>query len=48
MMFPPIVSTSLLLFAAWLSVYKPWGPTPYGRRFLRVPDARPTGEAVTR
>jgi hypothetical protein len=37
MIFPPIVSTSLLLFAAWLSVYKPWGPTPYGRRFLRVP-----------
>ena len=30
----------LLLFAAWLSVYKPWGPTRYGRRFLRVPAAR--------
>ena len=36
MIFPPIVSTSMLLFASWLSVYKPWGPTPRGRRFLRV------------
>jgi hypothetical protein len=44
MIFPPIVSTSLLLFAAWLSVYKPWGPTPHGRKFLRVP-ARPADRA---
>ena len=36
MIFPPIVSTSALLFASWLSVYKPWGVTPRGRRFLRV------------
>jgi uncharacterized membrane protein len=36
MIFPPIVSTSMLLFASWLSVYKPWGATPRGRRFLRV------------
>jgi hypothetical protein len=36
MIFPPIVSTSMLLFASWLSVYKPWGVTPRGRRFLRV------------
>ena len=36
MIFPPIVSTSALLFASWLSVYKPWGTTPRGRRFLRV------------
>ncbi|MGH3342410.1 MAG: DUF2269 family protein [Carbonactinosporaceae bacterium] len=38
MIFPPLVSTSALLFTAWLGVYKPWGPTRYGRRFLRVPD----------
>ncbi|WP_211588633.1 hypothetical protein [Allorhizocola rhizosphaerae] len=25
MVFPPIVSTSTLLFAAFISVYKPWG-----------------------
>jgi uncharacterized membrane protein len=36
MIFPPIVSTSALLFASWLSVYKPLGVTPRGRRFLRV------------
>jgi hypothetical protein len=36
MIFPPLVSTTALLFASWLSVYKPWGPTPRGRRFLRV------------
>jgi uncharacterized membrane protein len=36
MIFPPIVSTAALLFASWLSVYKPWGVTPRGRRFLRV------------
>ena len=36
MIFPPIVSTSMLLFASWLSVYKPWGATRRGRRFLRV------------
>ena len=36
MIFPPIVSTSALLFASWLSVYKPWGVTRRGRRFLRV------------
>jgi hypothetical protein len=36
MIFPPIVSTSMLLLASWLSVYKPWGVTPRGRRFLRV------------
>jgi uncharacterized membrane protein len=36
MIFPPLVSTSALLFASWLSVYKPWGVTPRGRRFLRV------------
>ncbi len=49
MIFPPIVSTSALLFASWLSVYKPWGVTARGRRFLRVraPErkaARPSGE----
>ena len=27
-----LVSGSALLFAAWLGVYKPWGPTRYGRR----------------
>jgi hypothetical protein len=37
MIFPPIVSTSALLFASWLAVYKPWGLTPRGRRFRRVP-----------
>ena len=36
MIFPPIVSTSALLFASWLSVYKPRGVTRRGRRFLRV------------
>jgi uncharacterized membrane protein len=36
MIFPPIVSTSALLFASWLAVYKPWGVTARGRRFLRV------------
>lgn len=48
MIFPPVVSTSMLLFASWLSVYKPWGVTSRGRRFLRVrgPErkARPGGE----
>jgi hypothetical protein len=48
MIFPPIVSTALLLFAAWLSVYKPWGPTPYGRRFLRVPARTGERERITR
>jgi uncharacterized membrane protein len=50
MIFPPLVSTSALLFASWLAVYKPWGATPRGRRFLRVrapqrEAARPSGEA---
>jgi uncharacterized membrane protein len=40
MIFPPLVSTSALLFASWLSVYKPWGVTPHGRRFLRVRPAQ--------
>jgi hypothetical protein len=34
----------MLLFASWLSVYKPWGVTRRGRRFLRVPA--PEREAV--
>lgn len=46
MIFPPIVSTSALLFASWLSVYKPWGVTPRGRRFLRV-RAPEKGKAFT-
>ena len=37
MIFPPIVSTSTLVFLTWLAVYKPWGPTARGRRFLKVP-----------
>jgi uncharacterized membrane protein len=42
MIFPPLVSTSALLFASWLSVYKPWGATSRGRRFQRVrPAERP-------
>jgi hypothetical protein len=36
MIFPPIVSTTTLAFATWLAVYKPWGVTPRGRRFLTV------------
>ena len=40
LLFPPVVSTTALVFATVLAVYKPWGPTPYGRRFLRVPAGR--------
>jgi hypothetical protein len=36
MIFPPIVSTTTLAFVTWLAVYKPWGVTPRGRRFLTV------------
>ena len=36
MIFPPLVSTTALLFASWLAVYKPWGLTPRGRRFRHV------------
>jgi uncharacterized membrane protein len=41
MIFPPLVSTSALLFASWLAVYKPWGVTARGRRFLRVRSPEP-------
>ena len=44
MLFPPVVSTATLVFLTWLAVYKPWGTTPRGRRFLRVP-ARPAEDA---
>jgi len=47
MIFPPIVSTSALLFASWLSVYKPWGVTRRGRRFLRVRSPDPSHPAVS-
>lgn len=40
MVFPPVVSTLSLVFVTWVAVYKPWGVTPRGRRFLRVPAAR--------
>jgi uncharacterized membrane protein len=30
--FPPVVSTAALTFASWLSVFKPWGLSPKGRR----------------
>jgi hypothetical protein len=30
--FPPVVSLVALSFASWLSVFKPWGRTPAGRR----------------
>lgn len=36
MLFPPIVSTASLAFVTWLAVYKPWGVTPRGRKFLAV------------
>lgn len=36
MIFPPVVSTTALAFVTWLGVYKPWGVTPRGRRFLTV------------
>jgi hypothetical protein len=32
LVFPPVVSTAALTFASWLSVFKPWGLTPKGRR----------------
>ncbi|HET6651818.1 MAG TPA: hypothetical protein VFH10_04185 [Nocardioides sp.] len=41
MVFPPVVSTTALVFLSWLAVYKPWGTTPRGRRFLRVPARGP-------
>lgn len=31
LIFPPIVSTAALVFAAWLGVYKPWGRTPFAK-----------------
>lgn len=45
MIFPPLVSTTALLLASWLSVYKPWGVTPRGRRSPRV--RAPQREKVT-
>jgi hypothetical protein len=36
MIFPPLVSTTTLLFAAWLGSYKPWGPTRRGKRALEA------------
>jgi hypothetical protein len=30
--FPPVVSMAALTFASWLSVFKPWGLSPKGRR----------------
>jgi hypothetical protein len=30
--FPPVVSTTALVLASWLSVFKPWGLSPKGRR----------------
>ena len=49
MIFPPVVSTAMLLFASWLSVYKPWGVTSRGRGFLRCagPSGRRRGPAVS-
>jgi uncharacterized membrane protein len=32
LLFPPLVSTSALVFATVLAVYKPWGRTPWSRR----------------
>ena len=34
------MSTLSLAFVTWLAVYKAWGVTPRGRRFLRVPAAQ--------
>lgn len=39
MLFPPAVSTTVLVVVAVLGFYKPWGPTPRGRRFLRAGTA---------
>ena len=37
LLFPPVVSTSLLVFATVLSTYKPWGRT---RRATALPSSR--------
>lgn len=34
LLFPPIVSGVALLAAALLGTFKPWGRTPYGRKYL--------------
>jgi hypothetical protein len=34
LIFPPVVSITVLTFATVLSIYKPWGRTKYGRRRL--------------
>lgn len=44
LLFPPVVSTTALLAAMALSVFKPWGSTPWGRARLRRP-ARPHVQA---
>jgi hypothetical protein len=41
LLFPPVVSTSLLVFATVLSTYKPWGRT---RRATAPPSSRRGGE----
>jgi uncharacterized membrane protein len=41
MIFPPLVSTTALLLATWLGVYKPWGLTRYGRSQGRSENRRP-------
>jgi hypothetical protein len=44
LVFPPIVSTVSLLFATWLSVFKPWGKV----RQRTYPQSRPAADAAKR
>lgn len=47
LLFPPVVSTIALLVAMGLSVFKPWGSTPWARARPRRP-ARPRVEPPSR
>ena len=44
MLFPPVVSTASLAFVTWLAVYKHWGVTPRGRRFLTLRQQSKNGQ----
>lgn len=48
MVFPPIVSTTALVFAAYLGLYKPWGRTGLGRTGGLTAREAPTTEGRRR
>jgi hypothetical protein len=41
LIFPPLVSTTALVFSAWLGFYKPWSRLPWATRSDHADKAQP-------